>query len=72
MLNLWGAILTILSQDWDASMNLAILGPKYSIKVWRPVPRPIEDKIPNPIQYIANNKNLSNSSKNQKFKKWTK
>ena len=72
MLNQWGDILTILSHDWDARINLAIFGPKYSIKVWRPVPRPIEDKIPNPIQYKANNKNRSNSSKNQKFKKWTK
>lgn len=31
-------------------MNLAIFGPKYNTKVCNPVPNPIDERIPNPIQ----------------------
>ena len=44
---------------YDAITNLATLGPKYKIKVWRPDPKPIEDRIPNTIQKPTNRPILS-------------
>lgn len=35
-----------LSHSYAASVTCAMWGPKYNRKVWRPVPKPTDDKIP--------------------------
>lgn len=52
--NRCGFIWTIFWHSWEAITNFVIFGPKYNTNVCRPVPRPIDDNIPSPIQKAAN------------------